>query len=71
MNVKQIIRLLVLIILVLAMLPTQRMAMATTYTVNNTTASGSGSLRDAINQANTNSGVRDTIKFDIVGCSGA
>lgn len=71
MKVKHIFRLLVLIILVLAMLPTQRTAKANIYTVTNTTAFGHGSLREAITLANANSGVRDTIKFDIIGCSGA
>lgn len=42
-------------------------AQAATYTVENTDDSGTGSLRDAITQANTNSGVEDTIVFDVSG----
>ncbi len=38
-----------------------------TYIVTNTSDSGAGSLRDAINQANASVGVDDTIEFNIVG----
>ncbi|MGB2895618.1 MAG: right-handed parallel beta-helix repeat-containing protein [Anaerolineales bacterium] len=44
-------------------------ASANTYTVINTNNSGLGSLRQAIDDANSNLGL-DTIDFDITGCSG-
>ena len=40
-------------------------AWAATYTVTNTNNAGAGSLRRAINEANTTSGVADTITFDL------
>ena len=39
-------------------------AWAATYTVNTTADSGEGSLRQAIIDANTSTGVADTINFD-------
>jgi len=55
--------------LVLALLPARHTARATTYTVINTNDSGSGSLRQAIIDANNNPGP-DTINFNISGCGG-
>jgi hypothetical protein len=48
-------------------------ASAATITVTNTNDTGAGSLRDAINQSNTSTGVLDTIAFDVTGtgCSGS
>ena len=40
-------------------------AWAATYTVNNTNDAGAGSLRQAIIDADTNTGVADTIDFDL------
>ncbi len=44
-------------------------ASANTYTVSNTDNSGTGSLKQAITDANNNPGL-DTIQFAIPGCSG-
>ena len=44
-------------------------AWAATYTVNNTADSGEGSLRQAIIDANTSTGVADTINFVNLGSS--
>ncbi len=52
----------------LGLLP-QRPAFATTFTVTNTNDSGAGSLRQAVTDANNNSGA-DIIEFNISGCSG-
>ncbi len=67
---KQIRQFSVVLILALALswLPTQKVR-ANTYTVTNTLDSGVGSLRWAINNANTNLGA-DTIEFDIPDCGG-
>ena len=54
----------VCLILALAALLAWQSAQATTYTVTNTNDSGSGSLRQAIEQANAHPGL-DTIEFDI------
>ena len=40
---------------------------AATYTVTNTNDSGVGSLRQAINDANINAGVADSINFSVTG----
>jgi len=60
--------LVLILTLELAWLPTQSVR-ANTYIVTNTLDSGAGSLRWAINNANTNPGA-DTIEFDIIVCDG-
>jgi hypothetical protein len=54
---------------VLLLLTSVQSVRAATYTVTNTNDSGTGSLRWAIGQANTNPGP-DTIQFNISGCGG-
>ena len=56
----------VLLILVLAALPVARPAYAQTIIVTTLADSGAGSLREAINTANTN-GAADTITFSVTG----
>jgi len=50
-----------------------RSVCAATYTVTNTSDSGAGSLRDAIDQSNSSVGITDTIAFAITGagCAGS
>ena len=62
-------KVILMLALTLTLLPTPHIARADTYTVTNTNDSGAGSLRSAIEQANTNPGP-DIIEFDIAGCAG-
>lgn len=68
MNYRRLIRVILTFALCLALLPVQSVQ-AATYTVTTTADSGDGSLRWAIEQANTNPGP-DTIQFNIAGCGG-
>ena len=53
-----------LITLLCAAFASVQLVHAATFTVTNTNDSGSGTLRQAILDANANAGVADTINFD-------
>jgi len=63
------IRLSVVAALLTGLLTVTQPARATNYVVTNTNNSGKGSLRQAINSANTNPGA-DTITFDAAATNG-